>query len=146
MPLDRVPGQRFDALTALPFAVICAAALSLCQCASPVQRAASSAGARPEAIEITPASGPAGPSYPIQATIRGGNFAPAGNTVRFGPITILDLPSFDGGTRITFSVPKLVASAGEVAPLVLPPGDYRVTVTNAHGSSNALTFTLTRSR
>ena len=131
---------------ARPLAVIWAATLSLCQCLSPVLPAGSNAGAPPQAIAIIPASGPAGPSYPIQATIRGTNFAPAGNTVRFGPVTLPDLPSSDGGTMITFSVPKQVESRGEVPPMVIPPGDYLVTVTNAHGLSNALTFTLTRSR
>jgi hypothetical protein len=94
-------------------------------------------------IDIVPASGPTGEAYPLQATIRGTGFLPAGNAVEFGPVKIPDLPSA-GGARITFSVPKLVPSRGEVPPMVLPEGDYRVTVTTSAGTSNALTFRLTR--
>jgi len=97
----------------------------------------------PQLIEIVPPSGPAGPAYPLQATIRGTGFTPTGNTVEFGPVKIPDLPSADG-TRIALQIPKLVPSRGEVPPMVLPAGAYRVTVTTAAGTSNALTFTLTR--
>src|SRR5712691_272414 len=57
----------------------------------------------PELIDIVPASGPAGAAYPLQATIRGTGFMPAGNVVEFGPVTIRDLPSVDG-VRMTFGV------------------------------------------
>jgi hypothetical protein len=97
----------------------------------------------PELIDIVPASGPAGEAYPVQATIRGTGFLPAGNVVEFGPVKIPDLPSA-GGVRITFYVPKLVPGRGEVPPLVLTEGDYRVTVTTSSGTSNALMFRLTR--
>jgi hypothetical protein len=97
----------------------------------------------PTLIDIVPASGPTGEAYPLRATIRGTGFLPAGNVVEFGPVKIPDLPSA-GGARITFSVPKLVPSRGEVPPMVLPEGDYRVTVTTSAGTSNALTFRLTR--
>jgi hypothetical protein len=97
----------------------------------------------PTLIDIVPASGPAGEAYPLQATIRGTGFLPSGNVVEFGPVKIPDLPSASG-VRITFPVPKLVPSRGEVPPMVLPEGDYRVTVTTSAGTSNALTFRLTR--
>lgn len=99
----------------------------------------------PELIDIVPASGPAGEAYPIQATIRGTGFLPTGNVVEFGPVKIGDLPS-TGGVRIAFSVPKVVPSKGEVPPMVLTEGDYRVTVTTSAGTSNALMFRLTRAR
>jgi hypothetical protein len=98
----------------------------------------------PELIDILPASGPTGASYPLQATIRGTGFMPAGNVVEFGPVTIRDLPSVDG-LRITFHVPKLIQSKSEVPPMVLTEGSYRVTVTTASGRSNSLLFRLTRS-
>jgi hypothetical protein len=98
----------------------------------------------PELIEMLPASGPAGAAYPLQATVRGRGFTATGNAVVFGPVTIADLPSTDG-TRITFDVPKLVRSRGEVPPMVLTAGEYTVVVTTASGTSNALVFTLTRS-
>jgi hypothetical protein len=97
----------------------------------------------PELIEIVPASGPAGEAYPLRVTVRGTGFMPAGNVVQFGPVRMPDLPSADG-VRITFNVPKQVASRGEVPPMVLTAGEYRVTVSTAAGTSNALTFTLTR--
>src|SRR5262245_19618410 len=93
----------------------------------------------PELIEINPASGPAGQAYPLQVTLRGTGFMPTGNTVQFWPLK-LDLPSADG-TRIALNVPKEMPSRGEVPPLVLTAGEYRVTVTTAAGTSNALTFT-----
>jgi len=100
--------------------------------------------AAPVITDIVPASGPAGPAYPIQATIRGTGFTPTGNVVNFGPVRLRELPSSDGGTTITFGVPKQMRSGGEVPPIVLPTGEYLVTVTNADGTSNAATFTLTR--
>jgi hypothetical protein len=97
----------------------------------------------PEQTDIIPASGPAGQAYPLQATIRGMGFMPTGNIVEFGPVKIPDLPSPEG-TRITFFIPKLIPSRGEVPPMVLQPGEYRVTVTTSAGTSNALIFALTR--
>jgi hypothetical protein len=102
------------------------------------------ASGSPHIIQIIPSSGLAGADYPIQATIRGSGFTPAGNVVTFGPVRLRELPSRDGGTAITFGVPKQMSSGGEVPPMVLPPGDYQVTVTNADGISNAVTFSLTR--
>jgi hypothetical protein len=99
-------------------------------------------GRPPELIDIVPASGPAGAAYPLQATIRGTGFMPAGNAVEFGPLTIRDVPSV-GGTRITFDVPKLAPSKSEVPPMVLIAGDYQVTVTTSSGTSNSLIFKLT---
>jgi hypothetical protein len=72
-----------------------------------------------------------------------GTVMPAGNAVEFGPVTIRDLPSGDG-VRITFGVPKLVPSRGEVPPMVLSEGDYRVSVTTSSGTSNFVVFKLTR--
>src|SRR5258706_15997910 len=97
----------------------------------------------PTLIDIVPGSGPAGKAYPLEATIRGTGFLPTGNVVEFGPVKIPDLPSA-GGVRITFSVPKLVSSGGEVPPMVLPGGDYRVTGTTPAGPSNGLMFRLPR--
>jgi hypothetical protein len=97
----------------------------------------------PTLIEIVPASGRAGPAYPLPVTIRGTGFLPAGNVIRFGPVTIPDVASPDG-SRIMLYVPKELPSGGEVPPAGLTPGDYPVTVTNAAGTSNALSFRLTR--
>ena len=104
-------------------------------------------GARPQAnpptlTEIVPASGPAGPAYPLHVTIRGTGFMPTGNVVRFGPVTIPNVSSPDG-SRIMFYAPKAMPSRGEVPPAALTPGDYPVAVTNSAGTSNALSFRLT---
>jgi IPT/TIG domain len=97
----------------------------------------------PHLVEIVPASGPAGTAYPLQATIYGTGFMPAGNVVAFGPVKIADVASANH-VSITFQVPKLVASRSEVPPMVLTPGKYSVTVTTSAGTSNSLMFTLTR--
>ena len=88
--------------------------------------------------------GPAGTAYPIEITITGTGFASAGNTVAFGGISIPDLVSSNGGTRIAFFAPKARPSTSEVPPFVLVPGQYGVTVTTPEGPSNAVNFTLTR--
>jgi hypothetical protein len=97
----------------------------------------------PELIDLVPASGPAGTAYPLQVTIRGTGFSPTGNIVNFGPVKISGVePALSD--RMTFAVPKLMPARSEAPPLVLPPGEYSVTVTTASGTSNALTFRLTR--
>ncbi|MDQ6703966.1 MAG: hypothetical protein M3Z96_13240 [Pseudomonadota bacterium] len=95
----------------------------------------------PHLTEIVLVHGRAGPAYPLQATLHGTGFMPAGNVVEFGPVRIADLPS--NGSEITFGIPKILPSRGEVPPMVLQPGDYDVRVTTPAGTSNALTFTLT---
>src|SRR6516162_5531696 len=59
----------------------------------------------PTLIEIVPASGPAGPAYPLPVTIRGTGFMPGGNVVRFGPVTIPNVSSPDG-SRINVLCPE----------------------------------------
>jgi hypothetical protein len=97
----------------------------------------------PHLISLAPASGPAGPAYPLRVTIDGTGFMPTGNVVEFGPVRIADVVSPDGA-RIIFAVPKLLSSRSEVPPAILTPGEYPVTVTTSSGKSNSLNFTLTR--
>jgi|SRR5579859_7208105 len=99
----------------------------------------------PHLVDIVPDSGPAGAAYPIRATIHGSGFMPKGNVVEFGPARIANAAA-TGGSAITFGVPKLLPSRGEVPPPVLPAGRYRVRVRTHSGISNALIFTLTRDR
>jgi hypothetical protein len=96
----------------------------------------------PELSEIIPTAGPAGTAYPLRVTIRGTGFLPAGNEINFGPLKIPDVPSEDG-SQLSFQLPKQMPSVGEVPPMVLPPGEYQVTVKTMVGISNALPFTLT---
>lgn len=97
----------------------------------------------PALVDIAPASAPAGEAYPVTLTIRGSGFMPTGNVVDIGPVTIPDVPSAEPG-RITVRVPKSLPSKAEAPPLVLIAGEYPVTVTTPGGTSNALTFRLTR--
>lgn len=93
---------------------------------------------------LDPTSGPAGEAYPIDLTIFGSGFDAASNVVTFGSISIPDVPSTHDGTRITLAVPKTVPATGEVPPFVLMPGTYPVTVTTSRGTSEPVSFRLTR--
>ncbi|MGD2122856.1 MAG: IPT/TIG domain-containing protein [Gemmatimonadota bacterium] len=98
----------------------------------------------PSVVSITPDRGRVGEAYPIEVTIEGTGFVEEGNIVTFGGIPSEALVSTDGGTRITFWVPKEVPSTGEVPPMILDPGEYEVTVTTPSGTSEPVTFVLTR--
>lgn len=100
----------------------------------------------PVITRLEPQRGLIGQSYPIQLSVWGSGFKATGNVVDFGPVTVEDLPSNDGGTRITLSVPKVIPGTGEAPPFVLLPGEYSVTVTTADGTSAPVTFTLFRSQ
>jgi len=102
------------------------------------------AGLTPVIERVEPASGWAGQDYPTDATIYGVGFAESGNVIVFGPVTLDERASTQGGTQIVFSVPKQQPSRIEVPPMVLEVGEYAVTVSNAYGTSNAVIFTLTR--
>lgn len=123
-------------LSAVPLALLgCAAA----------QTGGDAAPTRAElpAIErLEPSSGRAGDAYPITLRIVGGPFDTEGNTVRFGPATIPDVPSPDGRS-LELALPKSVRTAPEVPPMVLPPGAYDVVVETAAGASPPRTFVLT---
>jgi len=69
------------------------------------QGARAQANLPPTLTEIVPASGPAGPAYPLHVTIRGTGFMPTGNVVRFGPVTIPNVSSPDG-SRINVLCPE----------------------------------------
>lgn len=98
----------------------------------------------PVIVRVNPATGPAGVAYPIRITIEGRHFADSTNTVRFGPVTLLRIPSTEDGKRIVFFAPKESPSTGEVPPSPLLPGAYPITVSTVAGESNAVTFVLTR--
>ena len=120
----------------------CALAV-LSGCARPQARAdVAPLRAGPVITRLDPASGPAGVAYPIRITIEGRGFAPASNTVRFGPVELPGFPSTDGGTRIVFFAPKEAPSRSEVPPAPLLPGPYDVTVTTAEGTTRPAVFTL----
>ena len=99
---------------------------------------------KPIITSLEPSSGPEGVAYPIEVTIHGSGFTSNDNIVYFLTIANKNLPSTDGGTKIVFYVPKEKPSSGEVPPMVLPYGDYEVSVVNVNGRSNVKTFTLSR--
>ena len=91
-------------------------------------------------------SGPVGASV----TIYGSGFDPVYNNVYFGsnPIPAGNVPSFNNGTSITFTVPS--SFRPDCTPYSCYPsntymgvGTYPVHVTNARGTSNSLPFTIT---
>lgn len=97
----------------------------------------------PPVIEsISPSSGTAG-GQPASATLKGRNFAPSGNTVLFGPVSVENLASTDGET-LRFAVPTSRPATGEVPPMVFPAGTYEIRVKTASGTSNSVTFELGR--
>jgi hypothetical protein len=80
----------------------------------------------PTLSALTPSSGPGG----TNVTVTGTNFTSTGNTVQFGSIAISNISS-SNGTSLSFTVPRQETS-----------GKYSVSVTNANGTSNSLTFTV----
>ena len=95
---------------------------------------------------LSVSSGPVGTSV----TIYGSGFDPVYNNVYFGnnPIPAGNVPSFNNGTSITFTVPA--SYRPNCTPYNCYPsniymgiGTYPVYVTNARGTSNSLPFTVT---
>lgn len=93
---------------------------------------------------LAPRSGVVGTSV----TIRGSGFT-SDNTILFGSGVVIHVPS-KNGTSLTFEVPNGLTPACFystprclVATRMTTPGDYAVSVRNAHGTSNAITFTVT---
>jgi hypothetical protein len=141
----RMPPISPVAIIGLPLAamLLCTGGAHARQGAARLAQGAPDAVMAPVLVDIVPASAPAGEAYPLTVTIRGSGFLPTGNLVEFGPLKIPDVPAAESG-RISCAIPKAMPSRGEVPPLVLLPGEYRVTVTTGAGTSNALIFTLTR--
>ena len=118
---------------------------AICGCAkTPGPESGTEPSAAPAITGIWPSKGPAGDAYPIEVTLEGRGFAESGNVVIFGDIPSAPLDSSEGGTRITFWVPKEVPSTGEVPPMILSAGEYEITVTTPAGTSGSVRFTLTR--
>ena len=106
-------------------------------------------------VSLSPASGPVG----TRIIIRGTGLSSTANTVTFTALAIIgetpneptvipNLPSSEG--TVMFDVPQTWRPACASSPQPCPfariptaPGMYRVTVTTAAGTSNALTFAVT---
>lgn len=82
------------------------------------------------------------------ATVHGSGFTATNNTINFGAGAIQNISSSDGAT-LTFTVPSAVGAAcnpGTACPMYaifITPGTYNVSVTNANGTSNTVSFTVT---
>ncbi|OHA09904.1 MAG: hypothetical protein A3A44_01560 [Candidatus Sungbacteria bacterium RIFCSPLOWO2_01_FULL_60_25] len=86
-----------------------------------------SAATTPVIQAISPTFGT--PGFPV--TISGGNFTPTGNSVMFGTTAVSDLPSYNGTTLQT------------TVPAGMAPGSVKVSVANANGASNQVSFKVT---
>jgi hypothetical protein len=99
----------------------------------------------PTITSLTPVSGPVGTTV----TVTGSNFAPTGNIINFGIGALPGYSSSDGKT-LQFNVPSTLSqncatTVGAACPnfIQMVNGTYNVWVTNANGTSNAKTFTVT---
>ena len=72
----------------------------------------------------------------------GCGFDAAGNTVRFGPEPVSNVPSTAGGTSMRFTVPASIRGGGEVAPMPMVEGVYDVVIETSRGRSHARPFKL----
>jgi len=79
----------------------------------------------------------------IEVEVDGCKFDAMRNSVSFGPVTLRNVASSAGGTRLRFVLPTQVPSSGEVPPQQIGAGTYRVLVTTPCGTSNSLPFTIT---
>jgi hypothetical protein len=99
------------------------------------------AGQRPEIAQIQPSTAAVGD----QVTVTGTGFTPTDNALKIGAGYILHLESTDA-TSIRVTLPSYLgvcAPGQEVCvALALPmaPGDYELSVINAHGTSHAVAF------
>lgn len=100
------------------------------------------AGAQPAVFEVLPPAISADPGEAIDLRINGCGFSTDKNTVKFGDVTVPNIKSSEGGTRIRVVIPKQTRATSEAAPMPLGAGDYDVTVNNGRGTSNAKRVTL----
>jgi hypothetical protein len=110
-------------------------------CAGSSPLGPSEPGARPVIARIEPAAAAVGDTV----TITGSGFTAADNSLKVGAGYIHKLTSPDQAT-IRLTLPSYLSACApgqEVCvalALPLEPGDYKVSVINAHGASNELTL------
>jgi hypothetical protein len=94
---------------------------------------------------INPSSGQRG----SVVTLYGTNFTASDNVVHFGVGGLRYVPSGNGGTTISYTIPywvspcDLVGSGCTAATQQVNPGSYQVYVTNGYGTSQTVNFTVT---
>jgi hypothetical protein len=92
----------------------------------------------PVVSRISPGIGTPG----TQAVLTGTGFTPNGNNINFAGVrnAITNLSSFDGLT-LAFTIPSTPCSPGTIcAQIIILGGDYKISVTNANGTSNEISF------
>jgi hypothetical protein len=125
------------------------AGLSIGACAHDHQVSVVAPSRTPSVATVSPASGTVGTAV----VVIGEGFTSSTNTIRFGAGYINGLSSSDGVT-LRFTVPEgqnLCPPAESVSPAAGPcpgayprvtAGSYAISVMNANGTSNGLTFTV----
>lgn len=105
-------------------------------------------GSAPVLISLSPSSGPVGTNI----TIAGTGLTPTGNRINFGSGAVIPHDGFSSldGRTLTFKVPSDIApycpNPSLACPMIqqlITPGAYPVSVANASGQSNSMTFTVT---
>lgn len=103
----------------------------------------------PSIYSLNPSTGPKG----TLVTMYGNGFTPTGNRIKFGNLGSEQNPRYNinssDGTTLTFTVPYSSYSSCLdftprclIAQIVTRPGNYQVSVLNANGNSNAVTFSV----
>jgi hypothetical protein len=97
---------------------------------------------------ISPASGPVG----TQVAINGSGFT-QNNRIRFASGGAVNVPSYNNGTLLYFTIPSYVGPCdwvGDTSPYrclapaqQVTPGNYQISVENQNGVSNFVTFVVT---
>ncbi len=123
---------------------------TFCACVLVLFAACTGTGTSPSSppgiTSVQPLNGPVG----TRVTIVGVRFSGSANTINFGASAYPNAAS-TGGT-IQFVVPmttnppcRNVTPPCEVATALITPGDYALSVSTPEGTSNAVTFTVTKS-
>ena len=96
---------------------------------------------------LSPSSGPVG----TNVTISGTGFTPTGNTIQFDIYNFTNVAATNNGSSLAFIVPAVLyynnCPPGSMCPNMArntTPGNYNISVSNANGTSNTLTFMVTQ--
>jgi hypothetical protein len=122
----------------------CLAAVVLAACTA---NGSVSPSSGPTIISLQPLAGPVG----ARVTITGTGFNDRANTINFGSSAYPNIVSTNG-TAIVFDIPtatnppcRNVTPPCAIVSALITPGAYDVSVTTAQGTSNSVTFTVTKS-
>ncbi len=103
--------------------------------------------ASPHIDAVQPDSVVLAPGAVVTVVVRGRGFVPGTpghNTVRFGQMSITDVPSSADGRELRLVIPENVPSRGDAAPAPLESGRYDIRVQTAAGTSNAISLRVDR--